>query len=180
MKYALLSIAALAGMAGAPLAAQQPAMPNAGQSASIAEGTTVYGSDGTAVGKVARAQGNLLVLDVDGRAIPVSPQALADGEKGPTINVTKTELAAQYDEQMAAFKAKMDAALTTGAAVQTADGRSLGTIQKVNEQAVEVESADGPVTLPRRAMTLDNEGTLIVRATMDQIKQAMSAQPGQG
>lgn len=180
MKYAVLSIAVLTGIMGAPVVAQQTAMPSADQSASVDIGTTIYGSDGTAIGTVARAEGNLIVLDVDGRAVPIPANAVRDGENGPEINITKGAMVTQFDQQMAEFEARLDAALTAGAAVQTADGKALGTIQETNDEAVVVESGNGPVTLPRELLTLDNEGALIVRATMDQIKQAMSSQSGQG
>lgn len=178
MSFKYLSAAALAIGITSPAIAQDVAAPSS--AATVEAGTTIYGSDGAAIGTVARAEGELLLLNVDERAVPIPRNAVTSGESGATINITKTELVAQFDQQMAAFEAKLDAALTAGAAVKTADGQALGTIQEASSAAVVVESTEGPVTLPRELMTLDNEGTLIVRATLDQIKQAMSAEQGQG
>lgn len=180
MNFKYLSAAALSLGMASPAVAQDVATPSDTQSVAVAAGTTIYGSDGRMIGTVARAEGQLILLDVDQRAVPVPRNAVSSGENGATINITKTELVAQFDQQMAAFEAKLDAALTAGAAVQTADGQALGTIQETSNEAVLVESTDGPLTLPRQLLTLDNEGTLIVRATMEQIKQAMTAEPGQG
>ena len=175
-----LSAAAAAVALASPAVAQDTAAPSDAQSATITAGSTIYGSDGAAIGTVARAEDDLVVVDVDGRAVPVPLNAIGSGEAGATINITKADLVAQFDQQMAAFEAKLDAALTAGAAVQTADGQTLGTIQDANSEAVVVESGDGPLTLPRQLLTLDSKGTLLVRATMDQIKQALQAAPGQG
>ena len=177
-KY-LFAAAFAIGMAS-PVVAQDAAAPSGTQSVTVAAGTTIYGSDGAAIGTVSRTEGDLILLDVDQRAIPIPRNAVTSGENGATINITKTALAAQFDQQVAAFEAKLDAALTAGAAVQTADGQALGTIQEASSKAVLVESPDGQLTLPRQLITLDNEGTLIVRATMDQIKQALTAEPDQG
>lgn len=180
MKFMYLSAAALAIGMASPAVAQDTATPSDTQSVTVAAGTTIYGSDGATIGTVARAEGDLILLNVDQRAVPIPRNAVTSGENGATINITKSDLVAQFDQQMAAFEAKLDAALTAGAAVKTADGQALGTIQETSSEAVLVESADGAITLPRQLLTLDNEGTLIVRATMDQIKQAMKAEPSQG
>lgn len=180
MTFKLLSAAALAVTLSIPAIAQDTAASGIAQSMSLGAGTTIYGSDGAEIGTVARAEGDLVLINVDEHAIPIPANAITNGESGATINITKAELVAQFDQQMAAFEQQLDAALTAGAAVQTADGQALGTIQETSNEAVVVESAEGPLTLPRQLMTLDNEGALIVRATMDEIKQAMSAQPGQG
>lgn len=180
MKFKYLSAAAVAVALASPAVAQDTAVQSEAQSATIATGSTIYGSDGAAIGTVARAEGDLVLIDVDGRAVPVPLNVIGSGEAGATINITKADLVAQFDQQMAAFEAKLDAALTAGAAVQTADGQALGTIQEANSEAVVVESSDGPLTLPRQLMTLDNSGTLLVRVTMEEIKRAMQAEPSQG
>lgn len=180
MTFQYLSAAAFAIGLASPIAAQDAAAPAATQTADIAVGSIVYGADGGEIGTVLAAEGGTVVLDVDERAVPIPGDAISAGEMGATINITKTDLIAQFDQQMAAFEAALDTALTAGTAVQTADGQTLGTVQEASGDAVVVDSADGPLTLPRQMMTLDNEGTLIVRATMGQIKQALSADPSQG
>lgn len=178
LKYIIAASLAL-GIAS-PAIAQDASGPGDGQTVTVAAGTTVYGSDGAAIGTVAQASGNTVVLDVDGQAVPIPGAAIASGDNGATINITKADLMARFEEQKAAFDAELNAALTAGAAVQTADGQALGTVQETSSEAVLVESSDGPITLPRQLITLDNQGALIVRATMDQIRQALAAQPEQG
>lgn len=180
MNFKYLSAAAVAVALASPAVAQDAAVQSEAQPATVVAGSTIYGSDGAAIGTVARAEGDLVLIDVDGRAVPVPLNVIGSGEAGATINITKADLVAQFDQQMAAFEAKLDAALTAGAAVQTADGQALGTIQEANNEAVVVESSDGPLTLPRQLMTLDNNGTLLVRVTMEEIKRAMQAEPSQG
>lgn len=180
MSFKYLFAATMAVAVASPAVAQDAEPSSEASAATVATGTTIYGSDGAAIGTVARAEGDIVLVDVDGRAVPVPANAIATGESGATINITKTALVAQFDQQMAAFEAKLDAALTAGAAVQTADGQALGTIRETSTEAVVVEGTDGPLTLPRQLLTLDNQGTLIVRATMNQIKQAMGAEPSQG
>lgn len=180
MNFKYLFAAALMTGLASPIAAQDAAAPSAAQPATVTAGTVIYGSDGSAIGTVSRAEGDLVLLDVDQRGVPIPRSAVTTGENGATINVTKADLIAQFDQQMAAFESQLEAALTTGAAVQTADGQQLGTVREASSDAVVVDATDGPLTLPRQMMTLDNQGALIVRATMDQIKQAMNAQPGQG
>lgn len=180
MTFKYISAAALAIGLASPVVAQEAAAPSAAQPATVTAGTTVYGSDGAQIGTVARTKGDMILLDVDQRGVPISRDAVTTGENGATINITKADLVAQFDQQMAAFEAQLDAALTTGAEVKTADGQELGTIRETSSEAVVLDGTDGPLTLPRQMMTLDNQGVLIVRATMEQIKQAMNAQPSQG
>lgn len=180
MTFKYISAAALAMGLASPVVAQEAAATSAAQPATVTAGTTVYGSDGTLIGTVSRAEGNVILLDVDQRGVPIPSNAVTMGENGATINITKADLVAQFDQQVAAFEAQLDAAITAGAAVQTADGKELGTIRETSSEAVVVDGTGGPLTLPRKMMTLDNQGVLIVRATMDQIQQAISAQPSQG
>lgn len=172
-----ISLAAAVALGFAtPVAAQQaPA-----QSATVETGATVYGSDGVVIGTVARTEGDVVLLEVGQRAVPIPRSAVGPGEKGPTINITRDALVSQFDQQMAAYEAKLETAVTAGAAVQTADGKSLGVIEEASVENVVVSGGQGTLTLPRQLLALDQQGNLIARATMDQIKQAMTASPEQG
>ena len=61
--------------------------------------------------------------------------------------------------------------------MQTADNQPLGTIESVSGNAVAVQSSDGPMTLPKASLALNDQGKVTVRATMAQIREAMSAPP---
>jgi len=182
MKYQIATAAALAFGMATPALAQDAAGPaaTAPAPAEVAVGTQILGSDGAAIGTVARVEGELVLVTVGERTIPIPGAAIAAGEAGPTVNITRTDLVTQYDQQMAQFEAKLAAAMTEGAPVQTADGQPLGTIQSEAEDAVVVASADGQLTLPKPLLTLDRQGSLIVRATMEQIKQAVAQTAEQG
>ena len=59
--------------------------------------------------------------------------------------------------------------------MKTADGQFLGTIESTAEDAVVIRAGDEVLALSTHHLTLDHDGQLVVRATMEQIEQAMSA-----
>jgi hypothetical protein len=176
MKRLFAATAAMAFAVTAPAAAQQMA-PAAPQAATIQPGATIYGSDGAEIGTVAGERGGVIVLKVGERMVPIDPASISDGPSGPTIAVTRDELVTQLDQRMAAYKAKLDASLKQGAPVQTMDNQQLGTIESVSADAVAVQGDSGSMNLPKASLALNNDGKVTVRATMAQIREAMSAQP---
>jgi hypothetical protein len=183
MKYQIAAAAALAFGIAAPALAQDAAAPAAAApaaSAEVAAGTQIYGSDGAAIGTVARVEGDVALVTVGERTIPIPATAIAAGEAGPTVNITRTALVTQFDQQMAQMDAQLEAALVEGAAVQTADGQPLGTIQSREADAIIVAGTAGEMTLSKPMLALGPQGTLVVRATMEQIQQAMAQAPAEG
>lgn len=177
MKRLLAATAAMAFAVTAPAAAQQGMTPGAPQAATIEPGTVIYGSDGAEIGTVAGEQADVIVLKVGERNVPIARTAISQGATGPMISVTRAELVAKFDQQMAAYQAEFDAALKQGAPVQTADNQNLGTIESVSGDAVAVQGSDGPMTLPKASLALNDQGKVTVRATMAQVREAMSGQP---
>lgn len=177
MKRLLAVTAAMAFAVTVPAAAQEAMAPGAPQAATVQPGAVIYGSDGAEIGTVAGEQDGVIVLKVGERMVPIDPAAISNGAAGPTIAVTRAELVSQLDQRMAAYQAKLNASLKQGAQVQTADNQELGTIESVSQDAVAVQGSDGSMNLPKASLALDNEGKVTVRATMAQIRQAMSAQP---
>lgn len=185
MKYQIATAAALAFGVAAPAVAQDAAAPAAtapapAASAEVAAGSQIYGSDGTVIGTVAQVEGDVALVTVGERTIPIPATAIAAGEAGPTVNITRTALVTQFDQQMAQMDAQLEAALVEGAAVQTADGQLLGTIQSREADAIIVAGTEGEMTLSKPMLALGPQGTLVVRATMEQIKQAMAQAPAEG
>lgn len=176
MKKFLAATAAMAFVMAAPVAAQQGMAPDGAEASTIQPGTTIYGSDGAEIGTVAGEQNGVVILKVGERMVPVPPTSITNGATGPMIAVTRDDLVSQFDERMAAYEAELNGSLKQGAAVQTVDNQKLGTIESVSGDAVAVQSSDGPMTLPKAALALNNEGKLTVRATMAQVREAMSAQ----
>lgn len=176
MKRLLIATATMAFAVTAPAAAQQGVAPGTPQAATVQPGAVVHGSDGAEIGTVAGEQGDVVVLKVGERSVPIARTAISQGATGPTIAVTRAELVSQFDQQMAAYEAEFDAALKQGVAVQTADNQDLGTIDSVSGDAVAVQSSNGPMTLPKASLALNDQGKVTVRATMAQIREAMSEQ----
>ena len=182
MRYQIATAAALAFGMAAPAMAQDVAAPAATAPAPIevAAGTQILGSDGAAIGTVARIEGDVALVTVGERTIPIPANAIAATEAGPAINITRAALATQFDQQMAQMEAELDAALVAGAAVQTADGQPLGTVQSLQADEIVVAGDVGELTLSKPMLALGPQGSLVVRATMDQIRQALAQSPVEG
>ncbi|RKF21930.1 hypothetical protein D6851_07925 [Altericroceibacterium spongiae] len=160
-----------------PSTSETPAAPTASTATpNLTAGATVYGSDGNVIGTIESATSSVVTLNTGAHQIPLPTQIFAEGASGPTLNITKTELEAKVEEQMAQVNAQRDQALKEGAAVQTADNQPLGTIQSIEGENVVVERSEGPVTLPKEYFAVDASGTLMVRATAAQIEQAIGDQ----
>lgn len=175
MKRLLAATAAMAFCVTAPAAAQE-GMAETPQAATIQPGAVIYGSDGAEIGTVAGEQDGVIVLKVGERMVPIDPAAISNGAAGPTIAVTRAELVAQLDERMAAYEAELNKSLKQGAPVQTADNQQLGTIESVSDNAVAVQGNGGSMNLPKASLALNDQGKVTVRATMAQIREAMSQQ----
>ncbi|MEQ5787008.1 hypothetical protein J3454_03805 [Erythrobacter sp. NFXS35] len=175
MKKLLAATAAVTIAVAAPVAAQQGMAPDATQAATVQPGTVIYGSDGSEIGTVAGQEGEVVLVKVGERMVPIASAAINPGASGPMIALTRAEVVARFDQQMAAYQAEFDAALKKGAEVQTADNRQLGMIQSVSGNTVAVQGADGSMTLPKASLALNNQGKVTVRATMAQIREAMGA-----
>jgi hypothetical protein len=61
--------------------------------------------------------------------------------------------------------------------VQTVDNQTFGTIANVIGDVVAVQSNEGTIKLPKDSFALNNEGDVTVRATLADVRKAMSAQP---
>lgn len=169
MKFAKLAIMATA-LAATPLAAQ---------SASVEVGATVYGPEGNPVGTIESVANGTATLDTGKHKVPLGVDAFGEGETGPTITVTKTQLDAMMDEQLAAAAAKRDAALVEGAAVVSADAQPVGAVKDIDDamDAIIVEREAGLVTLKREHFAVDQNGQLMALFTLSQIDSATVAVP---
>ena len=85
MNFKYLSAAVFAIGMASPAVAQDAAAPSAAQPATVEAGATIYGSDGTAIGTVARAEGELLLLNVDERAVPIPRNAVTSGDEAAGV-----------------------------------------------------------------------------------------------
>jgi len=175
MRFAKFAAAA-AALALIPVAgqAQDASAPAAAASVQVTQGATVTGNDGMPIGTVTQVLSDAVVVDTGTHQIPLPSSAFAQGESGPTLNITKAELDASYAEQMAAAMAALNEKLVVGVPVMTADAQTLGTVDMIEgDNVVLAMDGDQKLTLGKDVFALDNGGGVIVRATMAQIQQAM-------
>lgn len=175
MNFAKLAAAAasLAIMPAAALA-QDAAPAAAAAQVDIAEGASVTGNDGNPIGTVAQVNAQAVVVDTGMHKIPLPRNAFGEDETGLTLNITKTDLEASFAEQMAEVEAQMAEKLVAGTPVMTADSQPLGTVDTVDGENVVLALGDEKLTLGKNVFALDANGSLMVRATREQIDQAMA------
>lgn len=156
------------------LAAALAACPVAAQASTVEPGVTVYGTEGNEVGKIASIDNGIATLDTGKHRVPLGLEAFGQGATGPTITVTKAQLDAMMDEQVAAAAAKRDAALIEGAALVSADAKPVGTIKSIDSAAdvIVVERDGGLVSLKREHFAFDGNGALMALFTLEQIAAA--------
>ena len=179
MKFAKLAVAAAAlAIMPATAHAQDAAPAAAAASVEVTQGASVTGNDGNPIGTVAQVTPDAAIVNTGSHEIPLPLNAFGKDESGLTLNITKTELDAAFAQQMAEAKAALDAAMVAGAAVGTADAQPLGTIDTVEGENVvlALAGAEQKVTLGKEMFALNNNGGVIVLATLAQIQQAMPSE----
>lgn len=184
MKSALLVLFATIA---APLAAQtsasaaQPAAPAPAPAAPpLVSGTVVYGPTGAPVGTIKQIANGIATLDTGAHQAPLPLSAFGQGPSGPTITVTREQLNALVEQQLAALAARRDAALVAGAQVLASDGQPFGIVEQVVGNDVVVARAapaTGRVTLGRDYFTADDSG-LKARLTLQEINAAVAQAAG--
>jgi hypothetical protein len=156
MKFVSLALAAALAVAATP------AMLSAKD---VTVGETIYGPQGAVVGTVAQVGNGTIVVDTGKHKATLPAEAVGETEGKATITVSKVDLDAQIDTMMAEQAAKVQAALTVGAAVADVDGAALGTVKSVDDAGVVVESEHGPFTLQAENFSLQGDKlTAAVRA----------------
>ena len=177
MKFAHIAAAALAATSMTTIAQAQDAAPatTPAPTAEVTVGATVIGPDGAAVGTVESVADGVVTVDTGKHKAPLPANAFGAGEAGPTITVTKAQLDAMIDEQVAAANAQRDAMLVAGAAVHTADHQALGTVKSVEGNNVIVDREAGPVNLLREHFAVA-DNMLMALFTAEQIDAAVAGQ----
>jgi len=174
MKFVKFAAAALA-LSAAPALAQTGAA-----NEQVAAGATVSGPEGNQVGTIVSVESGQTVLDTGKHKVPLAVDMYGKGETGPTITVSKAQLDAMIDAQLAEAAAARDAALVAGAAVTAADGQPLGTVSEVEgDRVVVARGGDDTdlVTLQREYFDAGETG-LTARLTTAQIEEALAAVTG--
>lgn len=138
-------------------------------------GATVMGNDGIQIGTVTANDGANAVVDTGKHQVPLAVESFGEGDNGYTLNITKAELDAMMDEEVARREAALAAALVVGAEVATADDVSLGTIDEMSDAGITMVQDGSPLTLPREMFALDTDGTVMVLANKADIDAAIAA-----
>jgi hypothetical protein len=134
-------------------------------------GTTIYGTDGRPVGKVAETGTQVVVIDTGRHRARVPTNLLFDSERGKSVNATRDLIDAMMEERLTEAAAKRDAKLVAGAAVISAGGRAAGTISAVDPagDAIVLDGPAGPVRLTREDFAISPQGDLMVLRSRDQV-----------
>jgi hypothetical protein len=162
--------------AAATLALASLATPAAAQDG-VAVGTTIYGSDGAAVGTVERIDGPNVLVNTGAVTAALPSSTIGEGESGPVIGWTKGELEAAVNQANAEAAAKLAAALVEGAEVYSSDNVLLGKITSLEDKLVVVALASGPASLPKQQLAMQADKVTFL-ATAADLEAAVAAQGG--
>lgn len=166
MKFSKLIAASALAMA-APVAVHAQATADAG----VTVGATVYGPDGSEVGKVESVSGANVVVDTGTNHAALPANSFAKGAKGPRIGYTKAQLddaIKQANEQAAA---QLQTALAPGAAVFAADGVQVGTVKQVKaDNTVVLTGQSGDFALPKEQFHMGTKGLSVAYTSADLAK----------
>ena len=169
MKFSKIAVTAVAALG----------LATAAQAQNVTVGATVYGPEGQPVGTIETVADGVVTVDTGKHKAPLPANAFGQGEQGPTITVTKTQLNAMLDERVAAANAKRDAALVATAAVVGAASQPVGVVKSVNGNTVIVtRTTGGDVNLLREHFAVNPTGQLMVLFTNAQLDQAVAASAG--
>ena len=139
-------------------------------------GAIISGNDGNPIGAVIANDGTNITVDTGKHQVPLPGNAFASGENGFSLNITKEQLDAMMDEQVAAAAAALDAALVPDAAVISADAQPLGSVEEIDGDNVVIADGDAKVTLPKNLLAVDANGQIMALANKADIDAAMAAQ----
>lgn len=173
-KYAGLFTSLALGMtfaASTPALAQQAP---AAAGVNLAPGTTVYDSEGVAIGPIVSAEGGNVVVTVGDKPAALPANAFMQTDKGPAITLTLAQLNAALEQQAAALDAQLTAALQPGTDIHSVQGKAVvGKVKSADAEGVIVATAQGDVRLPRKAFFVAAQG-LTTSFTAEQFTAAIT------
>lgn len=164
----------LASVSGAALA-QDAAAPAAAATVEVAAGATIFGPEGNEVGTIESVADGVATLDTGKHKIGLPLDRFGQNAEGQTtIAVTRDQLNAMVDKQLAEAAAKLDAVLVAGAPVVDVNGTPLGSVTAVEGEDVTVETEWGAFAL-KKANFMPGEGKVTAQVQADQVKSALGA-----
>lgn len=172
-RAAIITSLALGAFAASsvPVVAQQAAAP----SVKLEVGTTVYDSEGAAIGPVTNNDGTNVVIKMGESQIALPIRSFGSTEKGAALGITSAQLAAGIEQQKAAAAAALTAALQPGTEVRSVKGTAIvGKVKLVEPAGVVLATSQGDVRLPANAFFMSAQG-LATSFTADEFAAAIAA-----
>lgn len=163
--------------AGASAHAQEaaPAQASTASTVKLDVGTTVYDSEGAAIGPIASVEGGNVVLTVGDKPIALPATSFLTTDKGPAITVTLAQLTEALNKQTADAAAALQAAMQPGAEVHSAQGAAVvGKIKLADAEGIVLTTTEGgDIRIPRDAFFMSQAG-LAVSFTAEQFAAAVA------
>lgn len=164
----------VAAVIGTLLGLSAPALAQSVTAAGLKVGAVVYGPEGNEVGKIERIDGEIVTVNTGTHTAALASGSFGKGAKGPVIGYTRAKLEEVVDAASQQAKAKLDAALTVGSALRSADGKALGAVEALNaDGSVLIKGTDRSFSLNRDLFAADDQG-LMLRITAQQLADAMA------
>lgn len=180
-----LSAIAVAGLAPAAFAqaaaptapaTNAPATAAAGAAANPTVGAKVFDAQGAEVGTVEAVAGDNVTVSTGTARAGLPKSAFVSREKGLTIGMTKVQLEAAVNGAQAQTTAAKDTAIVADAPVKSSDGVVLGTITKVEGDAVTLTLSNGSAAgLTKQNIGLAADGSLAIGMTAADFNKAAQA-----
>jgi preprotein translocase subunit YajC len=160
VKVVMLSALGLALAVPSLPAMAQPAAP-------ISVGMQVTDPSGAPVGTVTAVQGSNLVVKTDKHEVALPKASFTPNEGKLLFGMTQAQLNAEVEKSLVAA----DAAIVAGATVKGLQGTSIGTLDKVEADAVTIKLASGQqVRVPRSGIRGNADGSVTVGLTAEQLE----------
>jgi preprotein translocase subunit YajC len=168
-----LFLSPLALALAAPAVAQAPA-PAPSAIAGFNVGATVHDTAGAEVGSVTKVDAQTVTVKTDKHEVPVPRASFTAAPNGLLFGMTRDQLNAAVDAQLAAAAAKV----AVGATVTSAKGGTVGTIEAIDDQYVTVKLTSGTaVRLPRAAVGGGATGAVVALSAAELEAAAKAAAP---
>jgi preprotein translocase subunit YajC len=163
--------AALPAVAQAQAPATQAPAPAGSVIAGFNVGATVKDTAGGVVGTVSKVDAQNVTIKTDKHEVPIPRTSFTATKDGLLFGMTRDQLNAAVDAQLAQAAAKM----VVGATVLGKAGGTAGTIEAIDDQYVTIKLTSGAsVRLPRSAVGAGPNGP-VIGLTADELEAAAKA-----
>lgn len=168
-----IAVSAQQAQPATPSGASTPAPQSA---ATPAVGATVYGPDGSEVGKVEALTAQGAIVFTGKHRVPVPLDRFGTSDQGPTLGLTRVALDAAMDQAQAQAVAVTKTRLVAGTEVRGVNGNVLGSVVGADAEHVTLKMTSGEVKLPVGAFGADpNSPGLVIGLSAEELEKAIAA-----